>query len=427
MAFGIGSSSKRKDKSSRDSIRAQDPEDEARETSPLLGSGNEASATQRNKGNGIASGSRPQSAVVRHGRGLLSEDGDGDGDAVDSGDGAAAANARDGGDAELNGNGHASDDDDNDDDADETSGLLGWRRRNSNTSNSSAKKRRAGLRKRLSAGWIACYVLLGLLAIAFAVFAVVHVWVGRFVSEQMRDNAALLRARAQDALVYRGPDSVKILNMDSESTTVQVQMRMGIDVRTVFGWNGSAENQKKLLFSRRMERKLIGWATRRTGQTSMDLPEPVQVSPLDLPDHKMLYLATKEPITLPLHFPQLKEYDPEDLSWLRNVTITVPMEVVDPDVMATFVNASLANKQAKVHVKVPRARVTLGRENDRGWLAKQVRHYGGQEIRGIELDQTVDCECNFGRISSTVAVLTFLALQCRTSQPSLQIHRIWLT
>jgi hypothetical protein len=388
MVLGFGGKED-KSKSRGAAVRAEDPE-EASETSPLLGAQEDeeevaaAAAQQRNGSKSIA-GSRPQSAVVRHGRGLLSEDGDAGSLEGENGAGGALGDAE-----ERNGNDYASDDDQSS--GDEDQGFLGWRRRNSSSSNAKrrSRSRRVHRSKRQTAGWIACYVFLGFLAVAFIVFAVIHVWIGRFMSEQLKGDAALLRSRAQDALIYRGPDSVKILDMDSDSTTVQVQMRMGIDVRTVFGWNGTADTEKRLPFSRRMEKKLIGWATRRTGQTSMDLPEPVQVSPLDLPHHKMLYLATQEPLTLPLHFPQSKDYKPDDLTWLRNVTITVPMEIVDPDVMATFVNASMAEKQAKVHVRVPRARVTLGRESDRGWLAKTVRRYGGQEVHDIELDQTVD-------------------------------------
>lgn len=334
---------------------------------------------------------RPQSAVVRHGRGLLSEDGDGEGDSE-----AAAAEIID--DTENgHANGHpaaaAMSDDDDDDANDDDGGLLGWRKKRRRSSGHSAASSSAKKQRRLRPSTIACYVLLALLAVVFIAFAVVHVWIGRFMSEQLAGDGEGIRARAQQSLVYAGPDSVKILSMDRDSTTVKVEMRMGIDVRKVFGWDGrQVADEKHLPLSRRLERKFIGWAARRVGQASMDLPEPVKVSPLDLPHHDMLYLATEGPLTLPLHCPQAKEYDPEDLSWLKHVTVTVPMQVADPDVMATFVNTSMEDKVARVHVKVPRARVSLGRENDRGWLARTVRHYGGQEVQNIELDQTVDCE-----------------------------------
>lgn len=389
-------------------------------------------ATERSPLLGNSSASRPQSAVVRHGRGLLSEDGDGDGDgegSLEEGHGEVEQLRRNGHNSKSGRAGNDDDDDDESDDNDDFDdaendhgGLLGWKRRRNS---SSARKIRA-----FTARSIACYVLLAFLAVAFIVFAVVHVWIGRFMSEQLAGNGALLRARAQDALVYAGPDSVRVLSMDRDSTTVQLQMRMGIDVRTVFGWNGTSTTSRKLPLSRRLERKLIGWAARKVGQASMDLPEPVAVSPLELPKHDMLYLATQEPLALPLYFPRdSKDYSSpkDDLSWLKNVTITVPMQVVDPDVMATFVNISMAEKVAKVHVRISKARVSLGKDSDRGWLARTVRRYGGQEVTDIELDQAVDCEClGVSRMDSQAdfAHPSLTRSQCPISQQFRRIRRI---
>jgi hypothetical protein len=129
---------------------------------------------------------------------------------------------------------------DDDDDADSVDELLGaWN--NKHSSHHSKRRRWARYVPHWKTGL--CYFLLFLVAFAFIAFAVIHMWIGRFVSEQMGDGGTLLKERASDALVWRGPDALKILTMDSDATTVQVDMRMGIDVRTVFGWNTTSYMQ----------------------------------------------------------------------------------------------------------------------------------------------------------------------------------------
>ena len=384
-----------------------DGDDDAPETAPLLRpTSSTATAGEARGGGAAATASRPASAILRHGRGLLSED--------EGGSQRRRSTAFAGANGNADAGGHAGDsdgdDDDDDDDDEEGAGLLGWRRRRSSSSSR---------RRRCRPGWkgVLCYVFLALLAVAFVAFAIIHLWIGRFVSEQMADNASRLRARAQDALIYRGPDSMKILSMDSITTTVQVQMRMGIDVRTVFGWNethlseveaaqGEPPKQRqraRLPLSRRLERKIVGWATRRIGVTTMDLPEPVLISPLSDKNHTMLQLALLHPVSLPLYFPKADSYNVSDLSWLRNVTLTVPLEVLDAELMADFVNRTMETNEARVHVKVQKAHVTLGREGDRSWLTRQVQRNGAQTIEGIELDQVVDGEFQLSLISYALA------------------------
>ena len=379
-----------------------DGDDDAPETAPLLRpTSSTAAGDVRGAGATAAPASRPASAILRHGRGLLSED--------EGGSQRRRSTAFAGADSQGPANGDDTDDDEDDDADDEGgAGLLGWRRRRS----SASSRRRRG---RPSWKGVVCYVFLALLAVAFIAFAIIHLWIGRFVSEQMADNASRIRARAQDALVYRGPDSMKVLSMDSNTTTVQVQMRMGIDVRTVFGWNEThlpeveanegapRKQQPRLPLSRRLERKIIGWATRRIGVTTMDLPEPILVSPLSDKNCTMLQLALLHPVSLPLYFPKADRYNVSDLSWLRNITLTVPIEVLDPELMADFVNRTMESNEARVHVRVQKAHVTLGREGDRSWLTRQVQRNGAQTIEGIELDQVVDGESQAPLISQVLA------------------------
>lgn len=323
------------------------------------------------------------SAIVRHGRGLLSEDGDDDDDDLPSRRRSKHASTRNIGIVNDN----------DDDDADSVNELLGsWHGKHGHS------RRRTW--RRFVPTWKTgiCYFLLFLLGLAFLAFAIIHIWIGRFVSEHMGDGGALIKERGQDALVWRGPDKIKILKMESDTTIVRVDMRMGIDVRTVFGWNTTtfsednlhiAETQK-LSWSRRTERKIIGWATRRTGQASVDLPSPILlVDPLNT-TRPMAATGLEAPITLPLYFPKSETYDSDDLSWLRTISLTVPFEVLDPLLMASFINRTMDEKMGNIRVKVQEANLSLGQEQDRRWLSRIVSRYGGQKVKDIEVDQAFE-------------------------------------
>jgi hypothetical protein len=317
------------------------------------------------------------SAIVRHGRGLLSEDGDDDNDA-------AAAHWR--ASSRRRSRDQAGDDDDVED-SDSVDELLGaWNTRQE-------KKRR-----RFTWKTISCYIFLFLLGVAFIAFAIIHIWVGRFVAETMRDDGALLKERAPDALIWRGPDKIKILHMDSNTTTVQVDMRMGFDVRIVFGWNETAQSndqqKHKLSWTRKTERRLIGWMTRRVGQASMDITRPILLSDLEQTTSGKIMAATgfAKPITIPLRFTKSESYDHEDESWLRPMSLIIPFEVLDPDTMATFVNKTISEKNGRIRVKIQEAQVSLGREDDRRWLSRIVSHYGGQRLENIEVEQAFEGE-----------------------------------
>lgn len=343
------------------------------------------------------------SAIVRHGRGLLSEDGDDDDDHV-RGSSRRAVRSKRSSVRTSNELDNDHDDDDNlasDDGADSDDELLaGWSNKHSSRHTRKGRRRWQNHLPSLKSG--ICYFLLFLLALGFLTFAIIHMWIGRFVSEQMGDGGIVLKERASDALVWRGPDSIKILKMDSDATTVRVDMRMGIDVRTVFGWNTTSymredqlhtqQDTRRPSWSRRMERKLIGWATRKTGQASVDLPSPILILDPSNTTQAMAAAGLQAPITLPLHFPKSDTYDPNDLSWLRNISLTVPFEVLDPNIMASFINQTMNEKSGNVRVKIKEANLSLGRQGDRSWLSRIVQKYGGQKLEDFEVDQSFDGE-----------------------------------
>lgn len=124
----------------------------------------------------------------------------------------------------------------------------------------------------------------------------------------------------------------------------------------------------------------------------MDLAEPVLISPVEDPDRQMMQVVLQDPVTLPLHFPKRKDYDPEDLSWLKPITLVLPMKALDSSTMANFINKTIETRRGQVHVTVQKANVALGREDDRGWLARVVQKYGGQSVEDVESDVTFEGE-----------------------------------
>lgn len=344
MVFGLGGD---KDKGKN---KISLPNGEGEERSPLLGE----------------SSTRPP---VRHGRGLL----DDDGDSIDSREGRRGGTGAD----EV------------DSDAEEDALLS---RSSSNTANGGRRTRRLRrfFTRRSRSSWreAACYFVLVLIGLLFLAFAILHVWIGRFVHEQFANDAAAIKERAPGALLQKGPQRIQLLHVGKDEVTVQIDMKLGVDARMMFGWNATdsqaaQQEYKKLSFVRKAERNIMGWAVRRVGQASFDLPEPVLLAPSAHPTKYMAQFALKGPVTVPLSFPKIRNYDPEDESWLRSVRLEVPVEVLQPAVLARFINHTLESKEADVQAVVQKAHLVLGREEDRTWLTRQVRKYGAQSISNI--------------------------------------------
>lgn len=348
----------------------------ADERSPLLGQ----SSTNSN------------SVAVRHGRGLLDDDDDNDGDdeeAIPNGQGLAPS---------------------------DTDSITRTHRRRTRT--------------------ILCYSLLSLLGLAFITFAVIHVWLGRFVSEHWAHDGVRLQERAREALVFSQPERVAINDITKDGATLQVDMRMGVHVPTVFGWNGTFTPHRRLPFSTRVERRVVGWATRRVGQVTLDVNKPVIISPLTVSsereiiapreasphsqstrslfrnrpssqislfnptfiispdlvppqDAAMAQLSLSEPITLPLHFPKNPtKGESTDSSWLRLVQLSIPLSVLDAQRLAVFINDTVREKGNAVNVHLQHASIALGRQDDGSWFVKALRHYGAKSVEDVVANAT---------------------------------------
>jgi hypothetical protein len=120
----------------------------------------------------------------------------------------------------------------------------------------------------------------------------------------------------------------------------------------------------------------------------------------------MAQFSSSSPLVIPLWYPK-NNYDPTDDSWLRNVTLTVPLQVLQPDLLASFINKTVEEKQAEVHLRIQRANVALGKEEDRSMFARIARHYGGQSATNIENDVAFTCmhQQSMRRINADLRIL----------------------
>ena len=330
---------------SKGKARASDAFDRSNEleTAPLLAASTPDSTS--------SSSSKPAGAAakqgrLRHGRGPLVKD-----DSDDEGD----LPTRNGG------VGHH-----HDDDGDEDGMRLVSVRRPSSTSH--------------GRGWTVGSVLCLLSGILFVtllvVLAVLHLWVGRLLSEQTRHGDP--QEMAERGLLWAGPSAVRVrANEAGSGMLVELDAVAGIDVRRALDW----ERKDKGGWIRRAEGRIARWGVRKARSVSVNVGEVAIYDDCGGWDGEgpLIVVPSLETLTLPLSYPTEANPVPD----MHPFTLHVPLDFPSPANLARFGQRVWDDKIYAVRAEIREVVAQVGAPHTRGVAGWFIRRMKATRVTGL--------------------------------------------
>ena len=189
---------------------------------------------------------------------------------------------------------------------------------------------------------ISVFVILGLLAYSYA----------------PQGSDASVDAIIKNAVVFRGPDRVDVLNVTASGDVwVALDMRIGVDAGSVIGVKRGSEDGMLVGVWKCLGR----WGIRRLERVSVDV-ETVNVTSTYGPT--FLASVVSQPLVLPL----TPDAPPDDVSWLTNIsTVFLVRPTKNTSALVEFMRGSWRRGAIEVEVDVRRASVTGGGINEKSW------------------------------------------------------------
>ncbi|GAA5891767.1 hypothetical protein JCM8208_002878 [Rhodotorula glutinis] len=318
--------------------RASDAFDRSNEleTAPLLASTPDSSSSSTKP-------AQAKQGRLRHGRGPLVQD-----DSDDEGDHAAA-------------NGTANDLGDDDDGM----RLVSVRRPSSSSH---------------SRGWTVGSVLCLLSGILFVtllvVLAVLHLWVGRLLSEQTRHGDP--QEMAERGLLWAGPSAVRVrANEVGSGMLVELDGVAGIDVRRALDWERKDDGG----WLRRAEGRMARWGVRKARSVSINVGEVAIYDARDGFDGEepLIVVPSLETLTLPLSYPTKANPVPD----MHPFTLHVPLDVPAPADLARFGQAVWDAKTYAVRAEIREVVAQVGAPHTRGVAGWFLRRMKATRVTGL--------------------------------------------
>ncbi|GAA5849165.1 hypothetical protein JCM9279_005809 [Rhodotorula babjevae] len=324
--------------------RASDAFDRSNEleTAPLLASTPDSSSTSSKPAAAAAKQGR-----LRHGRGpLVKDDWDDEGDHP-------TRNGR------AN---HLGDDDDDDDDG---MRLVSVRRPSSSSHG-----------RGWTVGSVLC-LLSGILFVALlVVLAVLHLWVGRLLSEQTRHGDP--QEMAERGLLWAGPSAVRVrANEAGSGMLVELDAVAGIDVRRALDW----ERKDKGGWIRRAEGRIARWGVRKARSVSVNVGEVAIYDARGGFDGEgpLVVVPSLETLTLPLSYPTEANPVPD----MHPFTLHVPLDFPSPANLAHFGQRVWDDKIYAVRAEIREVVAQVGAPHTRGVAGWFIRRMKATRVTGL--------------------------------------------
>ena len=193
---------------------------------------------------------------------------------------------------------------------------------------------------------ITVFVILGLLAYSYA----------------PQGSNASMDTIIKNAVVFRGPDQVDVLNVTAAGNVwLAVGIRIGVDAGSVIGVKKGSEDGLLVDVWKRLGR----WGIRRLERVSVDVDETVNLT--STYDPTFLASVVSQPLVLPL----TPDAPSDDVSWLTNVsTVFLVRQTKNTTALIEFIRGSWRRGAIEVEVDVRRASVTGGGIKEESWRRK---------------------------------------------------------
>ncbi|BGP09945.1 hypothetical protein JCM10049v2_005823 [Rhodotorula toruloides] len=226
-------------------------------------------------------------------------------------------------------------------------------------------------RARWTLSSIACLIFGLVFCLALLALAVLHIWVGRLVSEQARHGTA--EEMAQRGMVWAGPSAVRVqASQGGEGLVVEVDGMAGIDVRKALDWEEKDEGG----WVRRMEGRIARWGVKKAKSVTVEVGEvaiyDASGGEQSASSDPLVLVNSLDSLRLPLSYPTLSN----PLPTMQPFTLHIPLSFPSPQHLADFAKAVYASKDYRVRAEIREVVAQVGEGKGRGpagWVMRRIK------------------------------------------------------
>ncbi|KAG0150421.1 hypothetical protein CROQUDRAFT_652330 [Cronartium quercuum f. sp. fusiforme G11] len=230
--------------------------------------------------------------------------------------------------------------------------------------------------------------------LTFISIAFIHVWLGNVVSNQLKldDRPNQMIQRSLITSKNDQSNQFKILSINNNSIKISLSGKVGINVRSLLGWNYKDTNQANIF--EKIESKIVNWFIIKSEKVKIELKEPIQLRPLynsmksnDSKDNeednsKMIEILIPS-FDIPINYPQKKPKEVKIEDIVKLVKTELNIQILDSIKLKACLIKTWEQKIIHLVIFVPIAHIQLNYEQFPSLFKAMIRKKGNHEIKDI--------------------------------------------
>ncbi|KAH9810348.1 hypothetical protein DFH28DRAFT_985623 [Melampsora americana] len=240
---------------------------------------------------------------------------------------------------------------------------------------------------------------LATVALAFLLFAIVHVWVGNLVSQQLQSNDSPLEMIKRGIVISNKPDHFAISGIDENTITLSLAFKMGLDVRQTLGWE--YKDTKNANVWQRVESRLAKWFVSTSQNARVIISKPIQIRLLyystnqDLTSHinssedKMIEI-TLPPFDLPIGYPVEKSTEMSTDEIAKLVRFELPIKITSSEILKKALLTAWKDRRVNLAISVTDVHVQIHYDRFPSIFRSLIQKRANHDIESIYRTVTVN-------------------------------------
>ncbi|EGG10435.1 uncharacterized protein MELLADRAFT_115407 [Melampsora larici-populina 98AG31] len=236
-------------------------------------------------------------------------------------------------------------------------------------------------------------------ALAFLLFAIVHIWIGNLVSQQLKSTDSPLDMIKRGIVISKEPDHVAISGIEENTITLSLAFRMGLDVRQSLGWEH--KDMRDANVWQRVESRLAKWFVNTSQNARVIISKPVQIRPLyysidqnftsqlDLSEDKMIEVDLP-PFDMPIGYPVEKSTEVSIDEIAKLVRFQLPIKITSSETLKKTLMSAWEDRRVNLAISVADVHVQIEYDRFPSMFHSLLRKRANHDIKSIYKTVTVN-------------------------------------
>ncbi|KAK4048488.1 hypothetical protein OIO90_005819 [Microbotryomycetes sp. JL221] len=221
-------------------------------------------------------------------------------------------------------------------------------------------------------------IIVILVAICLTLVAIVHVWIGHVVEQQIQ-QAGGLNAIANRGLTWNGPTQLDIVSQPVQGHDgpfeVEMELEVGFSVAKGLSWH-QQQSDKRLTWPTKLERKMIKWTVDKLPQVRVKLDQANLFDGNDENNYTVISSANLALVVVNKMADVVVPVSYNDEGRVDRMKVRVPLEFPNPDLLSRFAQTTWQQQNYNVIVNVKQLRLSFEKTEARGFIGSLAKKFG---------------------------------------------------